>query len=378
MLRPLRLACISDIHLGHRKNDARAIIANLDKYFSNDANLCNVDVVVLVGDVFDEALSLSADAVQYIDAWIARLLRLCRKYNIIVRVLEGTPSHDRKQSQRFTIINDIHEQLSGKHIDLKHVEELSIEYLPDFDINVLYVPDEWGGGPEKTLEDVKALMAEKGIEQLDFAFMHGQFEYQLPAHIKNMPRHSSHEYMALVKYLIFIGHIHLYSRNEKIIAQGSFDRLSHNEEGPKGFVKATVQPDGENEVVFIENVGAKLYITVPCPYEEVEENIKLIDRAVEFLADGSNVRLEAQKGNAMLSDLDSMRSRWPLLVWSLKVLDKDVKEESSVIPQADLYVPINIDRNNIVELVMERLVKLNLDPFVLQKCAMNMSEMQRI
>lgn len=378
--RPLRISTISDIHLGNRKNSAKSIIANLDRYFSNDAHLSKVDVVLLAGDVFDDLLTLSGEDVAHIDSWIARFLRLCARYNVLVRVLEGTPSHDRGQSERFTIINEIHERNSGTHVDLKHVKDLSIEHIDKFGIDVLFVPDELPHGTEGTLEQVKYLLKEKNLEQVDFACMHGQFSYQLPAHIANIPRHDENAYLEIVRHLIFIGHIHVHSRRDRIIAQGSFDRISHGEEGPKGYVTTTVYPNGDDETVFVVNETARKYLTVPCPYAEVEENLKLIDRAVEFLPNESFVRIEAHYANAILTNLDALRVRWPLLIWSSIARDKDDKKHDDlvVIQEESLYVPIHIDRHNLSQLVMSRLNGSGLTSDLLQRCAANLLEMQKV
>lgn len=378
--RLLRISSISDIHLGNRNNSAQSIIANLDKYFSNDKHLSQVDLVVLVGDVFDDLLPLSGEDVAHIDSWIARFLRICKRYDVIVRVLEGTPSHDRGQSERFTIINEIHKHNGGTHIDLKHVKELSIEYIHGLDIHVLYVPDECRHTTEETLAYVRQLLASKNLDKVDFACMHGQFSYQLPAHIANIPRHDENAYLELVRYLIFIGHIHVHSRWERIIAQGSFDRISHGEEGPKGFITTTVHPNGDDETVFVVNETARTYLTVPCPYVEVEENLKVIDRAVEYLPSGSFVRIESHWANAILTNLDVLRARWPLLIWTSIARDKDEKKtnELSIVPQEALYVPIHIDRHNLPDLVMARLASAGLDDDTRRRCSIILSEMQKV
>lgn len=378
--RLLRISCISDIHLGNRNNKARSIIANLDRYFSNDRHLSQVDLVFLAGDVFDDLLTLSGEDVAHIDSWIARFLRLCARYNVTVRVLEGTPSHDRGQSERFTIINEIHERNSGTHIDLKHVKVLSIEHIEKFGIHVLYVPDECCHSTEAALEQVRSLLQEKGLEQVDFACMHGQFSYQLPAHITNIPRHDEVAYWEIVRYLIFIGHIHIHSRNKNIIAQGSFDRISHGEEGPKGFVTTTVHPNGDDETTFVVNESARKYLTVTCPYQDVEENLKVIDKAVEELPPESFVRIEAHYANAILTNLNVLRVRWPLLIWASIARDKDEKknDEITLIQEETLYVPIHIDRHNLSQLVMPRLTAANLPDDILQRCAANLLEMQKV
>src|SRR5690606_24238089 len=101
--------------------------------------------------------------------------------DVAVRVLEGTPSHDREQSKRFVVIN---ESVGKIGADLVYIDELSIRYEERFDMNLLFVPDELNHDPNITLAQVQELMAERNLEKVDFAFMHGQFEYQLPSHVK--------------------------------------------------------------------------------------------------------------------------------------------------------------------------------------------------
>jgi predicted MPP superfamily phosphohydrolase len=379
MQKELRLSVISDIHLGHKRNTAEMIVANLNKHFSCEAHFSQLDLVVLAGDVFDEALGLACEHVAHIDAWVARVLRLCHKYGVVIRVLEGTPSHDRGQSERFTIINAIHEQ-HGFGVDLRHVRALSVEHLDAFDIDVLYVPDEWNHCTDKTLEQAQELLGAKGLTQVDFAIMHGNFHHQLPAHIQGVPRHSEQAYSALVRHLIFIGHIHLHSRLGKIIAQGSFDRLCHGEEGPKGFVSAIVQPNGEHTLRFIENAGARKYLTVKCRHLEVEANIRVLDRAVKKLPALSCVRIEADHLNPILSSVETLKLRWPLLVWS--ILPKGNKDQDEQATTSALehfaYVPVNVRPDNIAELMLTRLGRLDLDAITITRCMEHLKEIERL
>ena len=378
--RTIRVSCVSDIHLGNRNNKARSIIANLNKYFSNDEHLSKVDLVFLAGDVFDDLLSLSGEDIQHIGSWIARLLRICARHNVMVRVLEGTPSHDRGQSEWFDIINEIHQKNSGKKADLKYVKELCIEHIAAFDLHVLYVPDEWCHTTEGTLSEVRELLEKNNLDKVDIACMHGQFSYQLPAHIPNIPRHDENAYLEIVRHLIYIGHIHVHSRSDRIIAQGSFDRISHGEEGPKGFVTSIIHPDGTDETTFVVNETARKYITVTCHYEEVDENLKVIDRAVQDLPQESFVRIEAHYANAILTNLNTLRARWPLLVWSSIARDKDEKKNSqiTILQEETLYVPIHIDRHNLSQLVMPRLIASGVSDDILQRCAANLLEMQKV
>lgn len=378
MHKELRAAFASDLHLGNRKNSAASIIANLNKYLSCDKFMVTIDILFLVGDVFDEALWLSSEDVAHIDAWITRLLLLCKKHDVVIRVLEGTPSHDRLQSCRFTIINDILLASSGAGADLAHVQTLSIEYIERFDITVLYIPDEWNHLTEKTLEEVRELMRAKNLEQVDFGIFHGIFPFQMPAHIKSLPVHDEEAYEAIVRCMISIGHIHIHSHKGKIYAQGSFDRLSHGEEAPKGFLRAVVQPDGTRAVQFIENKGAKKHVTVYCPYEDMEDNLRVIDKVAEKLPAGSYVRVESNYLNPIITGVDTLKVRWPLLIWTTLAKGKEDKEDLSVISEEFVFIPITVSKDNIHELVMSRLAKHNLSADMLKRCADNLLEAERM
>lgn len=378
MKKALKILFISDIHLGHRKNHAQSMVGNLNKFFSCEKRFMGVDLVVLVGDVFDEALTLNSEHVAHIDAWVANVLRLCHKHNVKLRVLEGTPSHDRGQSERFTIINEIYAQ-HGLGVDLRHVNTLSIEYFEDWDINVLYVPDEWNHSTDTTLQEVRDLMRSKGLSQVDFACMHGTMDYQLPAHIKNSPRHDSSAYSAMVRYMISIGHIHQFSVHDNIVAQGSFDRMCHGDEKPKGFISVEAEPRGNYSVEFVENELARKYITVVCQHDEMEDNLRQLDFAVKDLCAQSCVRVEAHHANAILANMDLLSARWPALTWSDLPRGKpDDNVEGALEDESIEYQPVSVRRDNITELVMNRLKKLQLSSDVLGICKEELLEIERM
>lgn len=368
-----RLAVVSDIHLGHRKNDTDYIITNLEKAFPDDAQTAQLDLIVLAGDVFDGLLTLPEQSVGEIDLWIAKLLRLCKKHNIVLRVLEGTPSHDRQQSKRFVVINEAGEI----GCDLRYVDDLSIEYLAQFDLNVLYVPDEWESTTDRTLMQVHELMKARQLDKVDYAFMHGQFEHQLPPVVK-APKHDASAYLKLVDKLIFIGHVHIFSRYDRIIAQGSFDRLSHGEESPKGHVRACWRTHDDYEITFVENKGARKFITVECNGLTTEETLREVHEATASLEDGSFVRISTHKDNPILTEMNQLVLYRPLITWS-KIVRDEVKPQSlinSPVFNQHSFTPITITRDNIVKLVMDRLLAKNTDPAYLAACEQLVSEMR--
>jgi DNA repair exonuclease SbcCD nuclease subunit len=357
----LKLAVVSDIHLGSRRNETEYIIENLDREFADNASFAQLDLLVLAGDVFDRLLNLSDDCVYSIDAWIMQLLRRCKKHDVILRVLYGTPSHDRDQSQRFVLLNEE----ARINANLQYVKELSIEYIEQLDINVLYVPDEWDESTDNTLSQVRELMTARNLKTVDYAFMHGQFSYQLPPVVK-APRHNEQEYLRLVDKFIFIGHIHTYSRHDRIIAQGSFDRLSHGEEEAKGHVRVTVRSRNDFEIVFHENKKARKYVTVDCEHLTLEQTLQKVHQSTDDLPDGSHVRLSCSKDNPIITEMEQLVRHRPLITWTkiVRSVDDDVNfiQDKEI---NDEYVPIQITRDNIDKLVMTRVSLKIQDPKLL-------------
>jgi hypothetical protein len=322
------------------------------KAFPDNAETGQLDMIVLVGDVFDGLLTLPDPVNWEIERWVVYMLRLCKKHNIVLRVLEGTPSHDWQQSVRFKI----HNEASEIGCDVQYVTELSIERIESLGIDVLYVPDEWDDSTEKTLSQVHELMALKGIQQVDYAFMHGQFPHQLPEHIKS-PKHDPVRYQEIVRFLIFIGHVHLYSRYGRIIAQGSFDRLSHGEEGAKGHIRATIRGIDDFDIQFVENVGARLFVTIECVEMDLAKTFQAIESRLPNIPDDSFVRLSCEPDNPIASSMDQLMLKYPLITWSkiIRSIENDqekIKDESL---DDDTFVPITITRDNISKLVLDRM-----------------------
>ena len=360
----LNLAILSDLHLGHSKNTAVEIIKNLKAAFPDNSETSDLDIIFIAGDVFDTLLNLSDDDVYEIDAWIAYMLNLCAKHNITLRILDGTKSHDWYQSERFiSILKIICASGHGLPVDAKYIKELTIEYIEKYDINVLYVPDEINSTTEKTLEQVKELLIAKGLTQVDYAILHGAFSFQFPEYVK-CQKHDQDAYLSLVKELIFIGHIHTYNKYDRIIAQGSFDRLCMGEEGPKGHVRVKVV-DGKHNIVFVENKNAKIFKSIDCIDLTLEETINKVDLEVKDLPPASYVRVISNKDNPIFSNMNVLIKRHPLFVWSK--LSKDVEEEEELVEENtdSEYVPITITNQNIKGLIMERITNVNISPDVL-------------
>lgn len=313
MISKLNIVELSDVHLGHRTTPTYHIIESLNQLLPNNAEMKEVDLLIIAGDLFDRLLYLSHTDVSMIHRWVYSLLTLCKQNDIVLRVLEGTPSHDNQQPK---IIDDINNE-SGIACDLRYVDTLEIEYIERFDINVLYIPDEYHPDSTQTLREVRELLVTHGLKQVDFAVMHGAFDYQIPDNLlTRVPHHDTKAYLGLVKYLIFIGHIHQYSQYKRIFAAGSTDRLRHGEEEKKGIIKVTVYESGHFDATFIVNKNAMVYATLDVKDLSLKDALAYITKRIADAPPDSHFRVKAGTDNEVINAIKSVKSHHPEYHWT--------------------------------------------------------------
>lgn len=352
-----RWAVVSDIHAGCKRISTAKMLCSLRKYLP-ESKIAELDMIVIAGDMFDDLLSLNNEDVFEIDVYIAWLCRKCKEHNVALRVLEGTPSHDWTQPARVAFINDTLAQIGA---DVQYIDTLSIVYEPRFEMNFLYVPDEVHPNPAVILDQVKELMAARNITQVDFAFMHGQFEFQLPD-IVRAPKHDSNAYMELVKYVIFIGHIHTMSIHEKIFAQGSFDRTGHGQPEDKGYFVGTLdRKTGLYNVEFIINHDAHVFETIDCLGLSAEESIAKVLAFGKDAPEGSSIRIHSESNNPLFANMSE-------LIIALPHCRITKKEESVRLTKHELRlgdtVPVqtsSITPSNVVSLLTKRFSNYRMD-----------------
>jgi len=346
--RPIYSAFVSDIHLGNRRTSAEHIVNNLREAFPNNAETGKLDIIFLVGDVFDSILTLPAEDVFIIQLWIHDLLKMCVQWDIVLVVLEGTPSHDRKQSKEFIRIN----AMLDKPALCYYQDILSILHLDKWDIDILCIPDEWRPTPEQTWEDVKALLKQHDLKAVDFTIMHGMFEYQLPRHVK-LACHKEDHYLNITRYYISIGHYHIMSRYDRIFAQGSFDRLAHGEEEPKGHIRVTVYGDKAettDKVEFIKNLNAKLYKT----FTVDKDNVQAVLSAVCKLPIDSYVSFKTDRDTELLVTLNQFKKTHT--EYHCKIVTDGAKQDAAeTIRFATQFKAIDINPSNIKTLLIGRM-----------------------
>lgn len=336
---------ISDIHLGHRRTKSEFIIRNLNNYLSLDM-LKSIDCLFIAGDFFDRLLSLNSGETYDIMVYIRQLLERCSSCNTMLRVLKGTQSHDFDQCNLFINIYDC---IKDKMVlDFRYVDMLSIETLPNGH-TVMYLPDEWKPTADMIYRDVKALLKTKKMNKVDIIIMHGMFSFQLPAHLKSPLIHNEFNYLNICKHFIHPGHIHTPAVFDRIYAQGSFDRLAHNEEHPKGGYLCEIG-DTYVEPKFIENKNAKKYITLNVNKKPIEAVIARISKLGLKLPKDSYIRLKASIDSDAITYLKRLQTTFLDLNISVKALEKGHTKEDEV-ETTTAYKPIVITKDNIFELL---------------------------
>jgi hypothetical protein len=346
----LNLVVLGDVHLGAKNTETVHILKNLKDHLFKDGYLKDKDLVIIEGDFFDRLLILPDPNVTEIKIWVNSFLRLCKKFDVMVRVLEGTPSHDWEQSKMFIEINEM--GLIGA--DIKYFKTLDIEHIDKFGIDILYIPDEWRPETEDVWLDVNKLLNKKDLKQVDFTVMHGAFDYQLPPHVP-APTHVPENYLSITKYFVFVGHVHKFSQYERIIAAGSFDRLKHKEEEDKGFVEAVINKNGSHKITFVTNKNAKIYKTFSCTGKELSEALTFLKEGVSELPDFSHVSVAADRNHPILVNLDELRFLYPTIRFTTKKDDTKEHHGETIIDLKEDYKPINITPKNVGELMLKRL-----------------------
>ncbi len=352
MTNKLKYIVFSDIHFGSNKNKTELIVANLYRYFKKyDKLLKELDIIFIAGDIYDKLLSVASNDAIIALEWLTTLAIYCRNNKIRLRILEGTPSHDNKQAKML----DIAIQNLEIDVDFKYIEEIEVEYIRELDLNVLYIPDEMNHDAATTLQEVKDLMEVKSLQQVDIAIMHGAFNYQIPV-IELPSMHDEQEYLSLVKYYISVGHVHNSSIYKRILAQGSFDRLSHNEEEEKGAFLITIE-DGKGRFIFLENDTSLIFKSIDVNTDDMLELIGNLNKTLKDIPIGSHIRLIIENTNPIVKSILDISKRFP----NYNFISKVVKEEEV----KNLYIDnvlsnvkfdnLQITKDNISTLIMEEI-----------------------
>lgn len=318
-------------------------------------NVLELDILFIAGDLFDSALWFSNEDVSHILLFMRELMAWCEKFKIRLRVLEGTPSHDRGQSRNLLPISK-----TFFNLDFRYIETMCVEGFEDLGLTCLYVPDEFGGSALKSQELIKSELDSIGYEKVDIAIMHGMFKYQVPEVGSDRFKYDEYFFLDRVRYFINIGHVHIFSTFRRIIAQGSTDRISHGEEKPKGGCLQVLDPSRGNSFYFIQNKRACVFTTIHVKQKDVDKALAVIEKRVSSLPSFSHVRIKASRDNQILNIYDMINKKFPTIFFT-KLTEEDEEEKNSLLSKKDLldinYTPLQVTKDNITKMLLDEVKK---------------------
>lgn len=355
----LNIISISDVHLGHNKTKTSNTIEGIKKTLFESSKLKLADVLIIGGDWTHTNLSFADRDAMEIYVFMVVLLQWCKDRGIRVRVLKGTPSHDWDQCEWFEKIN--HSQSIG--CDLKYFKEVAIDRMDDLGIDVLYIPDEWKGGPEDAWEDANRCMSELGITKVDITVVHGTFDHHLPEFVKTH-KHSGVAYSDITRYVVLIAHIHTHSILGKLATNGSFDRTAHGEEEPKGLIFVEINKATEKaKLTFVENKFTTTYKTIDCKSMDLEDSYNHIKKCLSGISEG-NVRLRVSDTSELNSSVRELYAKYPNFSWKKETVNSDsckLKIQENIKFTFNGSSTFNVDKDNIFEMFRNELTDLESD-----------------
>lgn len=298
----------SDQHTLANNTPTQHVLYNASQFLTRSHDLSEVDLVVFGGDFYDRLVDAAHPDMRLTQHWIRKFLLECSKHNVIVRVLEGTSSHDREQPENFVV-------QCPKGLDLKWVKELSHERIEALGIDVLYVPDNMGGlSPDVVWDKTLEVLSANNLSEVDYVFFHGAFEYQIPLKFSKHS-HSETRWQTIVKRHLFAGHVHKPSEYGKIRVSGSFDRLNHGEEHPKGgYEFGWGKAPEDSWTKFWENKNAMPYYRVLQHPED--DNETLLDRVNEVIRNKrlipkSRIQIRGKNGALIKGAAEYLKGTYP-------------------------------------------------------------------
>lgn len=347
-----RILEMSDIHVNHPFVPHNTTIELISGVLLNPEILRKTHRINLAGDFYDHGMEYTdVDKIVDIEKFQERFLRACKKYDVQVRILRGTKSHDREQAAYFVKINE----QCNIECDLKYFDKLTVDIDERYGDSTLYIPDQWNVDASKTLKEAVTEMAKLNLTMVDFGVMHGSMRYQMPEHMRlNQDLHDEKQYNDLVRFALFIGHHHNSSNYYKIHCSGSPQRLRFGEEEDKGFLTAEIRSNGAN-VVFNVLKDAMPLITKDCTGMSVEETKVVIDALIEKHPDQLGVRIIGGPSDPAASVIRLYQDDYPHLFFKFENKgQKNKKQLPTIDVSASTKYIATLTRRNISQLLAKR------------------------
>lgn len=363
----LKIVAAGDFHFGNPRIRPDELYEKIKKYFYPE--VLKSHLVLLTGDTYDQLTTVNSQANKYVAMFIKDLFTMSAKFGIQVRILHGTYTHDRDQ---VSVCNSL--MIPGTRA--KIIDEIFAEEITDFKneegdvpgkLRILYIPDNL---PYKKSEDVithiRKVYSVVGWQKSDLVLGHGTFSHALPCDIEHGPAcmYTIEQFSDIVEdnAPIIMGHIHTPSRKNNVYYCGSFDRMSHGEEEPKGFFTFSKE-NGIWNAKFIRDEDATLFTTVT-----VQEDTP--DKAVDYFIKFVSENFPNKSGHVrVVNPLPEIRTllhkicaqEFPSIIYTSKSnADKDKVSIKIADVSLDVFEDVKPNVHNLGDLVYQYLLEKDL------------------
>lgn len=359
----MRILWNSDQHTLHQTTPTEHILGNLSTFYYKDHNLADVQLVIKGGDLMDRLVDARDKNLLKVKKWSHAFLHRCHEHDVAVLLLEGTDTHDWGQPKHL-------ETQAPEGMDFRYVDTLRIEFYPKFNnLSILCVPDNMGGyTKDEVWEMALAELAKHNLKKVDIIAFHGAWDFQLPPAARGKHTHNQDRWESICEMLILSGHIHTPAQEGKVHCSGSFDRVAHGEEHPKGAYVVDVDVENKTFVAkFWENKKALPYVSL-----KVNEDItpeQLVKDLHEFikrkqLPHHAQVRVVGGSAHVVNPVLAVLEKEYPYLGFKAKnVKAEDLLEDEAMYTESE-YQGVLLTKENITKVLMaevgDKLTSLNI------------------
>lgn len=298
-------ASIADIHFPVNNIGPKMQFTILDEQFLQKIEyLPKLDVVYVLGDLYEHKVLASSDAMLYANMFIGKLIELCKQKSSTLIIIQGTLSHDANQLKSY------YHYMYDPSVDVRVITRPQFEYVKN--ARILCLPEMYG--MDESI--YQQLLHRSGF--YDMAIMHGMFAGAVAGNEVGSSRLFHIEDFDNCNGPILAGHVHMQMcLKDHFYYCGPPYQWKFDDEGKKGFMLTALNLDTRQYYADWIEIKSFVYKTISIQeltHTDPQVMITYIDR------------LKREKG------IDYLRVKFNLSIGAVfkMILSNNYKDNSNV------------------------------------------------